>query len=142
MVAVAKEGWTKGTEQMDAAECLEVAEFLIEESRQRNLRLDMRHLVDKAFPDFLQHRCGCAETHWKDLVRSTLEEQLVDLQHTTTTGGRNQKKQHEQMVTRMLVAQYSERRCNSTNGGPSPENQTVLFIGVLVKSDSPDTLTD
>ena len=54
-------------------DCLEVTDFLIAESRKLGCRLDIRLLVDKAFPDFAQYRNRNTETHWKDLVLATLE---------------------------------------------------------------------
>jgi len=78
---IAANGWPVGNPQLSPDECLEVADFLIAESQRHNCQLDLRMLVDKAFPDFLQHRNGNAETHWKDLILTTLREH-VDLAHT------------------------------------------------------------
>lgn len=33
--------------------------------------------------DFELHEAGLTETHWKDLIRSNLEQQLVELKHPT-----------------------------------------------------------
>lgn len=79
---IAANGWPAGNPQLSPDECLEVAEFLIAESQRHNCQLDLRMLVDKAFPDFLQHRNGNAETHWKDLILTTLREHVTDLAHT------------------------------------------------------------
>ena len=73
---------------LSAAECLEVAEFLIAESVRIGCRLDIRLLVDKALPDFAQHRAGETETHWKDLVVATLEGQVQEAEiHARLAGG-------------------------------------------------------
>ena len=64
---------------LTASECDEVCEYLIEECERLTFRPDVRLLVDKAFKDFLLFKRGESETHWKDLVTSTLEEQLVSL---------------------------------------------------------------
>jgi len=107
MRAIAAKGWHTLTPQ----ECLEVADFLIAESTRLGSRLDLRHLVDKAFPDYLQHQNGEADTHWKDLIRTTLEEKLVDLKHTAPASklSRAETKDHEQALVREIVAQYETR---------------------------------
>ena len=107
MRAIAAKGWRTLAPQ----ECMEVADFLIAESTRLGSRLDLRHLVDKAFPDFLQFANGDAETHWKDLIRTTLEEQLVELKHTAPAGklSRAETKVQEQALVREIVAQYETK---------------------------------
>ncbi len=105
---IAGRGWPSGRPLLSARECRSVAEFVIEEARRLNVRLDIRLLVDKAFPDYLQHRSGHTEAHWKDLVRATLEEQLIDLKHTVVGGkpGRAERKRDEQEVVRDILAEF------------------------------------
>jgi hypothetical protein len=69
---IASQGWPRDCPKITPAEGIEIVNFVIEESRRRGCRLDLRLLVDKAFPDYLQDRDGETETHWKDLVRVTL----------------------------------------------------------------------
>jgi hypothetical protein len=109
MLKIANKGWTTYVGSMSAQECRDVAEYLISESHRLSVRLDMRNLVDKAFPDYLQHRTGMTETHWKDLIRTTLEEQLVELKHTPEMDSRDSKKRREQIIARSLVAEYPDR---------------------------------
>lgn len=61
-----------GFMDLDAPECLEVADFIIAETRQHNLRLDLRHLT-KAWQDYRQFKHGRALTPWKDLIRTSLQ---------------------------------------------------------------------
>lgn len=61
----------RGYEDMTPGECLEVAEFLIEETREFDQRLDLRHLT-KGWQDYRQHKDGLAVTPWRDLVRTSL----------------------------------------------------------------------
>lgn len=61
----------KGFEDLTAEECVEVAEFVIAETRENDLRLDLRHLT-KAWQDFRQHKHGRSQTSWRDLVRTSL----------------------------------------------------------------------
>lgn len=107
MLCVAAQGWPAGQPELTPAECREVAEFLIAESRKRDARLDMRLLVDKAFPDYLQWRAGDTEVHWKDLVRATMEERLVELQYTSAESmSRHGRKQVEHQVVRQITETY------------------------------------
>ncbi len=85
MRSVAVRGWQSDRGELSPSECAEVAEHLIAESVRLNVRLDLRLLVDKAFPDYLQYRERDAHTHWRDLVTTTLQERLVELTHTAST---------------------------------------------------------
>ena len=109
MQTIAAQGWPVGEPQLSPDECQEVAAFLIAASRRLGVRLDVRLLVDKAFPDYLQHRLGETEVHWKDLVIATLQEQLVDLQHTPVErhGRREGRKQQERQIIQELLAEYA-----------------------------------
>ena len=66
-----------GFEDLSADECVEVAEFIISETRQFDLRLDLRHLT-KAFQDFRQHKHGRSGTSWRDLVRTSLRKLAIE----------------------------------------------------------------
>ena len=103
---VAAKGWSQGRLTMTADESLEVCEFLIGESKRLGVRLDMRLLVNKAFPDFVLHRRGHAKVHWRDLVITTLEAQLVELKHTPKT--RKDTKDEEHRLIQEIVAQFSD----------------------------------
>lgn len=61
----------KGADGLTATECIEVSEFLISETRDADLRLDLRQF-DKAVRDFRQYKNGHAHTSWRDLVRTSL----------------------------------------------------------------------
>lgn len=106
MRSIAANGWRT----LDPDECLEVADFLIAESQRVGCHLDLRLLVNKAFPDYLQYQQGDCETHWKDLILTTLEEQLIELKHTTPAkAGRKKTKEQEQGLVRELLAQYETK---------------------------------
>lgn len=112
LLDIAGRGWPTPRPLLSPRECRTVAEFLIAESRRLNVRLDIRLLVDKALPDFLQHRSGKTEADWRDLVASTLEEQVVELRHihaaaATTRAGR---KKDEQEIVRDILAEFTTRR--------------------------------
>ena len=103
MQEIASQGRTKP--KMSPAECLEVAEFLIAESQRLGCRLDIRLLVDKAFPDFAQYRNRNTETHWKDLVLATLEEQVLAMKYTRgPSAARKTVKADEHQIVRDILA--------------------------------------
>lgn len=58
-------------------QCQEVVEFVIEETRAYDERLDLRHLT-KAFDDRRQWEDGKCESSWEDLVRTSLRKIAVD----------------------------------------------------------------
>ncbi len=58
-------------------ECMEVAEFIIAETRAHDQRLDLRHLT-KACQDYRQYKHGRAKTSWQDLVRTSLRRLAVE----------------------------------------------------------------
>lgn len=68
----------RGFEDLSPDECLEVAEFIIEETRAIDQRLDLRHLT-KAWQDFRQVKHGKAKTLWQDLVRTSLRKQINEM---------------------------------------------------------------
>lgn len=73
-----------GLNEVAPANCLKVCNFLLNECQLRDVRPSVRLFVDKAIKDFELHEAGLTETHWKDLVCSNLEQQLVELKHPTT----------------------------------------------------------
>ena len=66
-----------GFEEMTADECVEVAEFVIAETRANDQRLDLRHLT-KAYQDFRQDKHGRSRTTWRDLVRTSLRKLAIE----------------------------------------------------------------
>lgn len=66
-----------GFEDLTVDECIEVAEFIISETREFTLRLDLRHLT-KAFQDYRQHKHGQSITSWRDLVRTSLRKLAIE----------------------------------------------------------------
>jgi hypothetical protein len=58
-------------DDLSADQCQEVVEFVIEETRAYDERLDLRHLT-KAFEDRRQWEHGHSVSSWEDLVRTSL----------------------------------------------------------------------
>jgi hypothetical protein len=112
MLEIAGRGWPAESPLLSAAECHEVAAFLIAESARLGCRYDIRLLVDKAFPDFLQWRHGQTEAHWKDLVTTALQEELRALRFSPRAlpGTRNERKAREQQIVQDLLAEFPTAR--------------------------------
>lgn len=109
MRVIALRGWSRDDVQMTPTECHVVTEYLIGESCRIGCDLDLRLLLDKAFPDYVQYRNGQTESHWKDLLSTTLLEELIDLKHPLRRLGRADRKAAEQQIVRELVARYPSR---------------------------------
>ena len=71
----------RGVRGVSADDCLEVARFLRETCAKFSVRPSLRLFLDKAIPDFLQSARGEAETDWRDRVRATVAESVVELHH-------------------------------------------------------------
>jgi hypothetical protein len=92
----------KGYKALSPNECLEVAEFVIDETRECDQRLDLRHLT-KAWDDFRQYKDGKAETPWQELVRTSLHKLLSE--PIQSLSKQEEIERHRKLV-RELVAKY------------------------------------
>ena len=75
-----------------------VATFLIEQCQLRGVRPSVRLFVDKALKDFKLYDAEKCETHWRDLVVSNLEQQVVQLQHPTKDLSREEQVEAERRI--------------------------------------------
>jgi hypothetical protein len=90
-------------------ECLRVANFLEEECRLREIRPSVRLFVDKALRDYCQWKAEQSETDWRDLVVSSLEQQLVDIQHPQRDLTRAEQIGAERRIALDIRQSYSTR---------------------------------
>lgn len=72
-----------GVNGISPTDCMRVSTFLLRECQAREIRPSVRLFVDKAMRNFELSQAGLTETHWKDLICSNLEQQLIELQHPT-----------------------------------------------------------
>lgn len=86
-----------------------VALFLIEQCKLRGIRTSVRLYVDKALKDYLLWESGKCETHWRDLVISNLEQQLVELQHETRDLSRAEQIEAERRIALDVYLSYPTR---------------------------------
>ena len=113
---------SQGYEDMEPEECLEVAEFLIAETRAMDQRLDLRHLT-KAWQDYRQSTHGDALTSWEDLVRSSLQKQITESVRVTS-------KKEEIEVQRQLVSELMERFPNDRHSQLAewPHSKSLFYL--------------
>lgn len=109
---IASKGWFVRGRALSPRECLDVADFLVAEATRLGCRLDLRLLVEKAIPDYLQFRAAETETHWKDLVTSTLQEHLVEPNHPPVAGGgiRRSQKEADQQIASEIRSEYATKQ--------------------------------
>jgi hypothetical protein len=105
----------QGRRSMTPEECNQVIDWAAAESRRLNVRFDLRVLFDKALPDYLAWREGKTKAHWKDLVTTTLQEEVGSLAYTppggvSRSGVRQATKAQEQEIVRAVLKEFSNRR--------------------------------
>jgi hypothetical protein len=83
---ICKEGWPAHKPTMTVAEVNEAINWVWDESRRLNVALDLRVLFDKGLPDYIAWKEKKTEAHWKDLVTTTLEEEVNSLAFTPPGG--------------------------------------------------------
>lgn len=90
---------SKGDADLTPQECHEIAEFVIDETREYELRLDLRHLT-KAWQDYRQEKDGKSETPWQELVRTSLQKSVVE--PVVTMSKREEIEQETELVARLM----------------------------------------
>jgi hypothetical protein len=92
----------KGYKGLGADDCLEVAEFVIDETRECDQRLDLRHLT-KAWDDYRQYKDGRAQTPWEELVRTSLHKLLLE-----QPVSKQEEIEIQRELVRELIAKYPD----------------------------------
>ncbi len=110
MLSLAERGWPAERPTLPAAECREVAHFVIGELLRRECRFDLRLFLDKALPDYQQVKDGEAESDWRDLIAASIEEHLVEVRHDGEGApSRVARKEEEYRVLREILQDYATR---------------------------------
>jgi hypothetical protein len=86
-----------------------VATYLIAECKLREIRPSVRLFVDKAIKDYKLYEAGKCETHWRDLVASNLQQQLVELQHPTKDLSREEQVEAERRIALDVYLSFGTR---------------------------------
>jgi hypothetical protein len=106
-----------GYKDLTVEQCQEVVDFVIEETRAYDERLDLRHMT-KAFEDRRQWEHRRSVTHWQDLVRSSLKKMPGDERATIPFS-----KQED-------IAQQREKVKEAMKLFPNDTNKQIEFSGL------------
>jgi hypothetical protein len=90
-----------------ADEALTVARYLVSECRNCGVRPSVRLFMDKALPDYRQWAEQKSQSHWQDLVRSSLQEEAVARVHPLQDVSRSERTESER---RLIVSLYEEMK--------------------------------
>ncbi len=66
--------------------------------------------MDKAIVDFRLWKSGKSETHWQDLIRSTLQQQTVELTHGVRDLSRAEAIEAERRIAQSIYLQNDGRK--------------------------------
>lgn len=99
----------KGVGGVPPEKAQKVATFLIDQCKLRQIRPSVRLFVDKALKDYQLHEAGRSETHWRDLVISNLEQQVVELQHPTNDLSRAEAVEAERRIVLDIYLSFETR---------------------------------
>jgi hypothetical protein len=122
---IVKDGWPAGDPKLTAEEINEVIDWVEQEAGRLNVPVDLRMILEAALPDYLAWKEKQTEAFWKDLVTTTLEEEVSSLAYTPPGGSR---------------ASASARRPRGRNGrssGPSSRSTRGGAIGSGPGSSAP-----
>ena len=85
-----------------------VADFLLSACRKTEIRPSVRLFVDKALPDHRQWSEKKSESHWKDLVRSSLQQEAIPHELPLQDVSRKERKETEQRMVLTLYSEFSD----------------------------------
>jgi len=83
VVALCRHISDEGTHGLTPKECHMVLAYLLGRLEGEELRPSVRLYVDKALRDYDLWKAGCTETHWHDLINSTIRQELLRLTQLT-----------------------------------------------------------
>jgi hypothetical protein len=108
MRSVSLRGFEADGKQLQPAECIDVCEYIIDQSFALHRQLDMRVLVN-SFGDRLQWECHDAGCHWRDLVAARLRERPTAFREAVIIGGRLSHKEQEVEIARQIAQTTRDR---------------------------------
>jgi hypothetical protein len=108
MRSVALKGHEHEGRAMTPAECQEVCEFIVEQSRSLHRPLDMRLLVN-SFADYQSWQECNAGCHWRDLVATRLKQRPITFAVPPALGTREERMRREREIAREIADAPSDR---------------------------------
>jgi hypothetical protein len=109
MLDIADKGWPVARPSIPAAECTQVARFVIGEMLRLGCRFDLRLFVNKALPDYQQWKDDETESDWRDLVTASIEQHLVAVRHSEGQPSREDRKEKEHAVLEEILREHATR---------------------------------
>ncbi len=99
-----------GPRGVNPKDALMVADFLSKESKALGVRPSIRLFIDKALVDFQLWKVGKTEADWKDLIRSSLEQQATGLRHETRDLSRADQVDSERRIALSIYLEHEDRQ--------------------------------
>jgi hypothetical protein len=108
MRSIAARGYEHRGRVLAPAECWEICEFIVEQSRSLHRAVDMRLLVN-GFMDYASWQEGDAGCHWRDLLATRLKERPITFAVPPDLGTRADRKRRELAIAREIVETTTDR---------------------------------
>lgn len=93
-----------------AHDAVEVASFLLDACRESGVRPSIRLYVDKALPDFRLWKKGNTESHWNDLVRSSVRQMVIAQEQPLRDISRKEQIDSERRLVQAICSQFPCRK--------------------------------
>jgi hypothetical protein len=138
MRSAASKGYEHRGQAISPAECSEVCEFIVEESRSLHRSLDMRLLVN-GFMDLLAWRECDAGCHWRDMVATRLKQRPINFDVPPAMGTRAERKQAEQAIAREIAEVTPDRHERLRLWRERTGKSEATFYRRLAETGGPDS---
>jgi hypothetical protein len=99
----------QGIRGLSRENCHMAAHFLLEECKRREIRPSVRLLVDQALPDFCLWESGRTGSHWRGLVVSEIEQQLIEIQHPQRDLRISEPMEAERRIAHVIFSSFLSR---------------------------------
>ena len=111
IIALCRQITSQGLGDIKPDKCQMVLNYLLKELESHELRPSVRLYIDKALKDYDLWSSGQSEAHWQDLVRNTIEEQLIDLTRPTSDLSRQERLDADRRIV-LEILQTFERKAD------------------------------
>ena len=108
MRELAAQGYRRaGKQVLEPAQCLEIAEYLIEECRRVGCQLNLR-LLDKSYLGFLQWEADHSHCGWQDLIASSVHEAASHFRSPINSLSREERRTTRRNTLRAILAETAD----------------------------------
>lgn len=109
MISLMRHVASQGVEGVSPSQCRTVLNILLQECQDRNIRPSMRLFVDKAMKDFLLYARNQSQLDWRDLIVSSLQQQMIRPAHAINDPSRSDQIGLERRIVEDICMDYSSR---------------------------------